>query len=131
MKTLLIGFVEWIALIHSRLLTLNDAYEYYFTDKQLHFLVIGLLGLGLVFLFQPLFTLLAKHDHVIAITFIYVFTLIIVFTFAIEIGQGYSGTGTMDFTDIMSGVNGFLLFFIIFAVIRGVIRAIVKLIRGE
>lgn len=33
--------VELIAKAHNRLLSLNDSYEYNFTDKELHFLVIG------------------------------------------------------------------------------------------
>lgn len=38
MKELLYWIVEWIAKIHSHILRLNDAYEYNFTDKELHFL---------------------------------------------------------------------------------------------
>ena len=44
MKELLYWIVEWIAKIHSHILRLNDAYEYNFTDKELHFLVIGMMG---------------------------------------------------------------------------------------
>ena len=47
MKELLYGIVELLAKIHSYLLRLNDAYEYNFSDKELHFLVIGILGLFL------------------------------------------------------------------------------------
>lgn len=46
MKELLYWIVEWIAKIHSHILRLNDAYEYNFTDKELHFLVIGMMGMG-------------------------------------------------------------------------------------
>ena len=41
MKELLYGIVELLAKIHSYLLRFNDAYEYNFSDKELHFLVIG------------------------------------------------------------------------------------------
>ena len=128
MRQFFISLVWELARIHNRLLSLNDAYEYNFNDKQLHFLVIGILGIAAVLLIQPLFTLLAKTDHIIVITFIYVFTLIIVLTFAVEIGQGLSGTGSMDFADVISGVYGFLLFFFIFAAVRAVIRGIFHLI---
>ena len=47
MKELLYGIVELLAKIHSYLLRLNDAYEYNFSDKELHFLVIGILGMML------------------------------------------------------------------------------------
>ena len=45
MKELLYGIVELLAKIHSYLLRFNDAYEYNFSDKELHFLVIGILGM--------------------------------------------------------------------------------------
>ena len=87
MKTSLYAIVEALAKIHDKLLSLNDAYEYNFSDKQLHFLVIGIIGMALIFLVHPIFTMLAKKNHVMVISWIYVFTVIIVLTFAIEIGQ--------------------------------------------
>ena len=48
---------------------------------------------------------------------------------AIEIGQGFSHTGTMDFDDIVFGICGFILLFAIFAVIRGIIRGILSLFK--
>ena len=84
MKELLYGIVELLAKIHSYLLRLNDAYEYNFSDKELHFLVIGILGMMFIFVVYPVFKWLAKHDHVMVIAWIYVFTLIIVITFAVR-----------------------------------------------
>ena len=104
MKELLYWIVEWIAKIHSHILRLNDAYEYNFTDKELHFLVIGMMGMGFIFVVYPVFKWLAKHEHVMVIAWIYVLTLIIVITFAIEIGQKVTGTGNMEFADIVMGV---------------------------
>ena len=128
MKELLYWIVEWIAKIHSHILRLNDAYEYNFTDKELHFLVIGNIGMLILVIIYPLFKILSEN-HILAIAFIYVFTVIVVITFAIEIGQKLSGTGTMDFADIVFGLAGFLLMFAIFAVIREIILAIVNLLR--
>ena len=104
LDTILYHIVDFLARAHSRLLTLNDHYELFFSDKQLHFWVIGVIGMLLIFAIHPLFTLLAKTDHVMVISWIYVFTMILVLTFAIEIGQGWSGQGTMDFDDIVFGV---------------------------
>ena len=64
MKELLYWIVEWIAKIHSHILRLNDAYEYNFTDKELHFLVIGMMGMGFIFVVYPVFKWLEKHDPV-------------------------------------------------------------------
>lgn len=119
----------YIAKLHSKFLTLNDAYEYNFTDKQLHFIIIGLFGMFLIFCIHPIFTLLAKTNHVMVISWLYVFTIILVITFAIEIGQGYSHTGVMDFRDIVFGVFGFMIMFVAFSLVRMIIKGILKLFK--
>jgi hypothetical protein len=129
MKSFLYGIVEWIARIHTYLLGLNDACEYNFTDKQLHFLVIGVLGMMMIFVVHPIFKWLAANNHVMVISWIYVFTLILVITFAIEIGQKVTGTGVMEFADIVFGVVGFMAMFLVFALIRGIFHGICELIR--
>lgn len=131
MKEILYWIVECIAKIHSYILRLNDAYEYNFTDKELHFLVIGVMGMAFIFVVYPIFKWLAKHDHVMIIAWIYVFTLIIVITFAIEIGQKVTNTGNMEFEDIMMGVMGFVVMFVIFALLREVYKGIKSLVRRE
>lgn len=131
MKELLYKIVEYIAKIHNYILRLNDSYEYNFTDKELHFLVIGLMGMGLIFVIYPLFKWLAKRNHVMVIAWIYVFTLIIVITFAIEIGQKVTNTGNMEFADIVTGVFGFVVMFFIFSMIREVYKLIRALGRGD
>ena len=117
--------------VHNYLLTLNNQFENSFTDKELHFLIVGAFGLGLVFVLHPIFLWLAKHDHTMIISFLYVFTVVLVLTFAIEIGQGYYGTGAMEFDDVVYGVTGFLSFFLVFAVIRGFIHLVMHFIRSE
>lgn len=129
MKELLYWIVGWITRIHNYILRLNDAYEYNFTDKELHFLVIGILGMVMIFAIYPFFKWLADREHIMTITFIYAFTLIIVITFAIEIGQKVTNTGNMEFADIVMGVFGFVLMYSVFAVIRQVCRAVVGLVR--
>ena len=129
MQQALYEMTAFIARVHNRLLTLNDSFELYFTDKQLHFLVIGLIGMGLLFVVHPLFTLLAKKNHVLVASWLYVFTVILVLTFAVEIGQWLSGSGTMDFEDVSSGIRGFLAMFLVFAVIRAVVKGFARLFR--
>ena len=114
--------VEIIARIHTALMQLNNAYEVQFTDKELHFLVIGLLGMAMIFVVHAVVLWLAKNNHLMTITFIYVFTAIVVITFAIEIGQKATGTGHMEFADIMAGLVGFLLMFAVFAIIRAIVH---------
>lgn len=130
MKDFLYLIVEFIAKIHNKILSINDSYENVLDDKQLHFIVIGIIGMLMLFIIYPLFKWLSKN-HVLVIVWIYVFTVIIVITFAIEIGQKVTGTGNMEFADIVSGLLGFMFMFIIFAVIRWLIHMIIDLFKKQ
>ena len=123
--------INLITSAHTYILSLNDKNELFLNDKQLHFLVIGALGMLLVLLIHPLFLSLSKSGHTMVITWLYVFTVILVLTFAIEIGQGYSGNGNMEAADIVSGIQGFLLMFLVFSVIRGIIHGIISLFKRK
>ena len=129
MKEALYWAVRQVARIHGLISGWNDQFEYTLSDKEMHFLVIGILGMGLIFLIYPLFKMLAKEGHVMVIAWIYVFTLILVLTFAIEIGQSLSHTGDMEFGDIVFGIGGFVVFFAVFAVIRMTVNGIIRLVR--
>lgn len=129
MTKLLYWCVGIITRLHNEIMRLNDAFEMNFTDKDLHFLVIGLLGMAMIFVVYPLFKYLAKHNHEMVIAWIYVFTVIIVITFAIEIGQKITGTGNMEFADIMFGLVGFIVIFLIFSLVRALFHLIQRLIR--
>ena len=106
---------------------MNDSYEVFLTDKELHFLVIGLLGMAMIFVIYPLFKYLARRNHEMVIAWIYVFTMMIVITFAIEIGQHVTHTGQMEFADIMFGLVGFMVMFCIFIVVRMIYHGVIKL----
>ena len=129
MKEFLYWCVGIIAKIHDKIMQLNNAYEMQFSDKEMHFLVIGLLGMAMLFVVYPLFKYLAKKNKELVIAWIYVFTVIIVITFAIEIGQKITHTGAMEFADIMFGLVGFLAMFAVFAVLRMIYHGILRLIR--
>ena len=128
MKQLLYDIVGYIAKIHGYILHLNDSYEYNFSDKELHFLVIGVLGMAMLFCVYPCFKWLAKNNHVMVIAWIYVFTLILVITFAIEIGQKVTNTGAMEFADIVMGIIGFMAMFFVFALLRAVWKGFIRLL---
>ena len=128
MKKFLYAMIEYVAKIHNYIMGLNDKYEYDFSDKQLHFLVIGAIGMLLIFIVYPLFKWLARTGHVMVIAWIYVFTVILVITFAIEIGQKVTNTGNMEFSDIVFGVVGFFVMFFIFALVRSIYHGILSLI---
>ena len=129
MRELLYWGVGIVAKLHDQIMQINNAYETNFTDKELHFLVIGLLGMAMLFVIYPLFKYLARKNKELVIAWIYVFTVVMVITFAIEIGQKITGTGHMEFSDIMFGVAGFLLMFMVFVILRGIYHGILRLIR--
>ena len=89
--------------------------------------VMGLIGMAILLLIYPLFQIL--HNHLIVVAWIYTFTVMVVLTFAIEIGQKITGTGRMEFDDIVSGLAGFMAMFLVFALIRGIFLFIRWLIR--
>lgn len=122
--------VSGISRIHDKLLQINDTSALFLTDKQLHFAVMGLVGMGLLLVIYPLFLALSKR-HVLTIAWIYVFTVMVVLSFAIEIGQGITDTGSMDLEDVISGLAGFMLLFFIFAVLRMIFLGIRSLLFPE
>ena len=129
LKELLYQAVNWIATVHDKISQMNNQFEGTLSDKQMHFLVIGILGILLIFIIHPLFRHLSKTNHVMVISWIYVFTLILVITFSIEIGQRLTGTGDMEFADIVSGIGGFIVMYAVFALIRAAVIGIIRLIR--
>ena len=128
MQRIIYYFITLITKLHNKFLSINDNHDLNLTDKQLHFLIIGIFGFCMIVVLQPIFRWLSKRHAELAITFLYAFTVVLVVSFAIEIGQAYSGTGDMDFYDIASGILGFFVFFgiylIIYLIVHGIKRGL-------
>ena len=106
-----------MAQVHDSLMRLNDGFELRLGDKDLHFVIMALAAMLLFFAVHAVFRRLAKWS-ITAVSFIYVFTVMTVLGFAIEIGQRISGTGEMDFADIVAGLYGVLTFFAVYTAYR-------------
>lgn len=119
-----------VAQIHESLMHLNDNFELYFGDKDMHFIVMAVLGMILFFMVHFVFKRLAKWS-ITAISFIYVFTVMTVLGLAIEIGQKITGTGDMDFRDVVAGLYGVLAFFAVYTVYRLIVLLVRHLMRGR
>ena len=115
-----------VAQIHSFQLHLNDGFELRLGDKDLHFIIMAVLGMLLFFMVHFVFKRLARWS-VTAISFIYVFTLMTVLGFAIEVGQKITGTGEMDFGDVVAGLYGVLAFFAVYTAYRVLVLLISRL----
>ena len=106
-----------MAQVHDMLMRINDGFELQLGDKDWHFIIMALVAMMLFFMVHFVFKRLAKWS-ITAVSFIYVFTVMTVFGFAIEIGQKITGTGEMDFADIVAGLYGVLMFFAVYSVYR-------------
>ena len=106
-----------MAQVHDSLMRLNDGFELQLDDKGLHFAIMALLAMALFFVVHAVFRRLAKWS-ITVVSFIYVFTVMTVLGLAIEIGQRITGTGQMDFGDVVAGLYGVLAFFAVYTVYR-------------
>lgn len=117
-----------MAQVHQSIMRLNDGFELSFGDKDLHFIVMALLAMALFFAVHAVFARLAKWS-ITAVSFIYVFTVMTVLGFAIEIGQKITGTGEMDFADVVAGLYGVLAFFAAYTVYRVIVLIFARLMK--
>jgi hypothetical protein len=101
-----------------------------YSDKQLHFIIIGIIGIIIFAATQLLFKWLAKRS-ITAISFIYTITVLIVLVFGIEIQQKITGRGNMEFNDILAGIYGFMYIFFFYLVVKLLIYVIKKYIFGN
>lgn len=120
-----------VTYLHTEILGLNDSYELYLSDKELHFYVVAIFGFILLVLLFPLFNYLVKRKKTLYITWIYVFTFLLAFTLLIEVGQKLSGTGDMDYMDTIAGLVGFLLVSLIVFILRWLFMFIRFLFGGK
>ena len=123
------NIIYQIANIHDLILHLNDRFAINLSDKDLHFLIFGALGLMLLALVYPMFRWLHRKNRVLTTAWVYAFTLIVILCFAIEFGQHISGTGAMELADVIAGVGGFLAATIALIVLRGLWLLLRRLIQ--
>ena len=109
LKDLLYDIVAWIARVHDSIWVYNRGFDSPFTDKELHFIVIGATGTLLLLNAFPLFRFLSRRGRDDFLAWLFTLTAVILITFAIEIGQHVTKTGKMELEDIVYGVVGFLV----------------------
>lgn len=112
--------------IHDKFIKDSSSFGLNLTDKQLHFIIIGIMGIFIFACTQFVFKKLVKYS-ITAISFIYTFTVLIVIVFGIEIEQKITKRGNMEFADILAGIYGFLYLFTAYLIIRLIIYCIKKL----
>lgn len=86
------------------------------TDKDMHFWIMGFIGIGTFVVIYLLTKWLAKLPfglHLIA--FLYTLTFMFVLVFAIEIQQAITSRGNMEFIDAIIGLWGYIALFLVYA----------------
>lgn len=106
--------------LHDLLIKFFSGFGLNYNDKQLHFIIIGVIGMFIYVIVDKLFKAMSKYNISI-LSFIYTFTVLIVIVFGIEIEQKVTSSGKMEFSDIMAGLWGFTAFFIIYLIIYNLI----------
>ena len=117
-----------MAQVHDSLMRLTDDFELRLDDKDWYFVIMAVLAMALFAVVHAVFTRLARWS-ITAVSFIYVFTVMAVLGFAIEIGQRITGTGEMDFADIVAGLYGVLAFFAVYTGYRLIKLLVAALMR--
>ncbi|QIZ07562.1 hypothetical protein HFZ78_13145 [Priestia megaterium] len=91
-------------------------------DKDLHFWIMGIIGIFVFLVVLILSKLISKMPFGITIlSFLYTFTFMVVLVFAIEIQQAITNRGNMEFQDAIVGLWGYVVFFLGFAIISSAI----------
>ena len=114
--------------MHDDLVGLFYLLGFDWSDKQMHFAIIAVVGIIIFAISQFVFKFLAKYS-ITAISFIYTFTVTLVLVFVIEIEQKITGSGKMEAADILYGLYGFLFAFAIYLAIKWSIIGIKHLIK--
>jgi hypothetical protein len=121
--------VEVVNNIHDILiLILNDVLGLQMTDKDMHFWIMGFIGIftfACVYVISKWLSEFPFGIHLIA--FLYTLTFMFVLVFAIEIQQAITNRGNMEFVDAIIGLWGFIALFLVYVAIA-VFLIITKLI---
>ncbi|MEK6263576.1 MAG: hypothetical protein N2B06_02205 [Clostridium sp.] len=114
--------------LHDLLVDIFPGFGMHSSDKELHFVVIGLMGMFIYLIVDNLFKIMSKYSISIS-SFIYTFTVLVVIVFAIEIMQKYTKRGNMEFADIVAGLWGFIAFYFVYIVLYNLVRFIMKSVK--
>ena|SRR5665647_514031 len=130
METLLKILASTVNNLHDFILFLSNGLSLNLSDKDLHFWVIGVIGVVVFIVSDIVFRIISRWSISI-ISFVYTLTVLVVVVFALEIEQRITGRGNMDFFDIVAGLWGFFVLFGCYIVIRGAIYAVRKLFKEK
>ena len=105
--------------LHDILIHLsNDILGLQLTDKDLHFYIMGFIGICSFLVVYVISKKLSQLPFGITmLSFFYTLTFMFVLVFAIEIQQALTNRGNMEFIDAIIGLWGYIIFFLIYIAI--------------
>ncbi|MGG4263820.1 hypothetical protein [Peribacillus simplex] len=122
MKEFILILAEIVNNLHDFILFfVSDTLNSNATDKDLHFWIMGIIGI-IIFLFVLFLSNLISRMRfgITILSFLYTFTVMVVLVFAIEIQQALTSRGNMEFQDAVVGLWGFIVFFLVFAIVSSI-----------
>lgn len=125
MSTLMKVMVALVNNIHDYIIKILKIFMPSLNDKDLHFIVIGIIGLIIFIVTDYIFKKISKWN-VSIISFIYTFTVLVVIVFSIEIEQKITKRGNMEFADIVAGLWGFFAMMAAYILLKIIFYAIYK-----
>jgi hypothetical protein len=116
---------EIVNQIHDFIELFTEKMGWDLTDKDLHFWLIGFIGIAIFLSIHPILKALASLSFT-TVSFIYTFTILVVIVFALEIQQKITGRGQMEFEDAIVGLWGFFAMFAALMAVKLLFNAIFK-----
>lgn len=115
MREVIGTMAEIVNTFHDILINL---FGLHMTDKELHFWIIGIIGMIIFLIVYVSFKIVETMKwNITILAFIYTFTVVVVVVFAIELQQAVTNRGNMEFADAIAGLYGFLVFFGVYAIV--------------
>ncbi|MFG6114167.1 hypothetical protein ACGTN9_03180 [Halobacillus sp. MO56] len=127
MKEVILLLAEIVNIFHDLFGELARGLGLTLNDKEMHFWIIGILGLAGFLIVNAAFHVLSQWS-ITAISFVFSFAMVLVFVFAVEIQQKITGAGQMEFQDAAISIVGFLAFFGAYLLFKGSLILLKKFI---
>jgi len=126
MLTVINQIVNFINDLHDNIWGYSKQLGLPFTDKDLHFWVIGLLGV-IFFVFADIFFKWLARINISLISFFFTSAIISILVLILEIEQKLTGRGGMELSDILAGLLGFLVLLGVYQFFRFLLKSLLKL----
>ncbi|AGL01605.1 hypothetical protein [Desulfoscipio gibsoniae] len=128
MMTLISQITNFINDLHDSIWAYSRHLGLPFTDKDLHFWIIGLLGVFFFIFTDVLFKWLAKFN-VSLISFFFTSAIISILVLILEVEQKLTGRGGMELGDVLASLWGFLVLLGVYLFCRFLVLRLLGLIK--